>query len=208
MINDDLLKFKSLFFLDSHGSISTKSLFLSPSVIQLSDWQQNRWMNRGSRMWPISTCAGWRRPRGQLTIRSCPCSAYVHLLWDHSPSCSQVDWGMFGWGTSRSHWVGGSTEEWCHSCKIGSSICSKCCWTEEDLWFWTAPISCKIHTYTRIIVILLLTNLLSTDVIRRWVFSFVTPTTLTTGEMLWLQLGCQRSVNSLWLIDLLFRWSA
>lgn len=40
------------------------------------------------------------------------------------------------------------------------------------------------HTHTRIVVMPLLTNPLSTDVIRRWVFSFATPTTLTTGEML------------------------
>ncbi|VCW79620.1 unnamed protein product, partial [Gulo gulo] len=38
-----------------------------------------RWMSRGDRMLPISTCAGWRKPSGEP--RDCP------LLVPRFPPC-------------------------------------------------------------------------------------------------------------------------
>lgn len=36
-----------------------------PSTPQMSASRLRRWMSRGGRTWPTSTCAGWRRPSGE-----------------------------------------------------------------------------------------------------------------------------------------------
>lgn len=158
MRNEDSLKYDNFLCLGSHTSINNKSLSLPVERLTAEQMDEQRVQNVAYQY----LCRLEEAKRSVQVRDLVPVLLSLICCGIYSSSCSQVDWGLPGRGTSCSHWAGGGFEERGHSCKIGSSICSKCCWSEENLWPWTEAISGNRHTSIILIIMSLFTDSLCT----------------------------------------------